>query len=72
MIDLINPLKAVRPALVLLACFTATTWAREKPVNVLMIMADDIGFECFSSYGSQEYSTPRLEALAKAGIRFGN
>jgi arylsulfatase A len=71
-IDLINPLKAVRPALVLLACFTATTWAREKPVNVLMIMADDIGFECFSSYGSQEYSTPRLDALAKTGIRFEN
>ena len=46
--------------------------AAEKPVNVLLIMADDIGFECFSSYGSEEYSTPRLDALAAAGIRFEN
>lgn len=46
--------------------------AAEKPMNVLLIMADDIGFECFSSYGSKEYSTPRLDALAEAGIRFEN
>lgn len=46
----------------------AATWA--KPVNVIMIMADDVGAECFSSYGSKEYQTPRLDALAAKGIRF--
>ena len=40
--------------------------------NVIMILADDVGFECFSSYGSKEYHTPRLDALAKEGIRFTN
>lgn len=40
--------------------------------NVVLIMADDVGFECFSSYGSREYSTPRLDALAAKGIRFEN
>jgi len=44
----------------------------EKPVNVVLIMADDVGFECFGCYGSHEYSTPRLDALAAAGIRFVN
>ncbi len=46
--------------------------AQEKPLNVVLIMADDVGFECFSSYGSREYSTPRLDALAAQGIRFEN
>lgn len=49
-----------------LVCFA------DKPTNVVLIMADDIGFECFSSYGSKEYSTPRLDALALQGIRFSN
>ena len=43
-----------------------------KPVNVVLIMGDDVGFECFSSYGSEEYHTPRLDALAEQGIRFTN
>lgn len=43
-----------------------------NPVNVVMIMADDVGFECFSAYGSKEYKTPRIDALAAQGIRFLN
>ncbi|MDB4676678.1 sulfatase-like hydrolase/transferase [bacterium] len=46
------------------------SYAKEKKLNVLLIMADDVGFECFSSYGSKEYSTPNLDALAESGIRF--
>lgn len=43
--------------------------AADKP-NILLIMADDLGFECLSCYGSDSYSTPRLDALAKGGMRF--
>ncbi len=46
--------------------------AKDVPLNVLLIMADDIGFECFSSYGSKEYMTPRIDALCKQGVRFTN
>ncbi len=46
--------------------------ASDGPPNILLIMADDIGYECFSAYGSKEYSTPRLDALAETGIRFDN
>ena len=41
--------------------------ASEKP-NVILILCDDVGFECFGSYGSQEYATPRLDALAAKGV----
>lgn len=47
----------------------------EEPVgrrNVVMIMADDVGYECFGCYGSEEYKTSRLDALAAGGIRFTN
>ena len=48
-----------------------TLFASDQP-NIVLIMADDVGYECFSSYGSREYSTPRLDALAEEGIRFEN
>ncbi len=33
-------------------------------------MADDIGFECYSGYGSEYYSTPRIDQLASTGAQF--
>ena len=41
----------------------------QKP-NVILIMADDIGFECLSINGSKSYKTPILDSLAKNGINF--
>ncbi|MEM7655119.1 MAG: sulfatase-like hydrolase/transferase [Bacteroidota bacterium] len=38
--------------------------------NVILIMADDMGYECLSSNGSLRYQTPRLDALAEQGLRF--
>ena len=40
--------------------------------NVVLIMADDIGYECYESYGSTSYKTPVLNRLAKEGMRFAN
>ncbi|MEX2566246.1 MAG: sulfatase-like hydrolase/transferase [Cyclobacteriaceae bacterium] len=40
-----------------------------KP-NIILIMADDMGYEGLSSYGSLSYNTPFLDSLAKEGIRF--
>lgn len=42
----------------------------EKKPNVILIMADDMGYECLSSNGSLEYETPHLDNLAANGIRF--
>ena len=38
--------------------------------NIVFIMADDVGYEAFGSYGSTQYRTPRLDELASAGVRF--
>jgi arylsulfatase len=44
--------------------------AADKP-NVLLILADDLGFADLGCYGS-EIETPHLDALAKNGVRFRN
>lgn len=43
-----------------------------KKTNVVLIMADDFGFECLSVNGGSSYATPRLDRLASEGIRFTN
>ena len=43
----------------------------EQP-NIILIMADDLGRECLSSYGSASYQTPNLDKLAEQGVRFEN
>ena len=40
--------------------------------NVVLIMADDAGVELFGAYGSTQYRTPRLDALAAIGARFSH
>lgn len=47
----------------------STVLAAEKP-NVVLIMADDFGYECVSSNGSQSCKTPHLDQLAATGARF--
>ncbi len=41
----------------------------EKAPNILLIMADDMGYADIGCYGS-EIATPNLDQLAKEGIRF--
>lgn len=45
------------------------TAQRRRP-NVVLIMADDIGFECYGAYGSTHYKTPRFDKLCRTGTRF--
>ncbi|WP_349316698.1 sulfatase-like hydrolase/transferase [Chitinophaga sp. MM2321] len=45
---------------------------KAKKVNIILIMADDMGYECLSSYGSASYYTPNLDKLAGMGVRFEN
>lgn len=40
----------------------------EKP-NVVLIMADDVSWECFGCYGAEDYETPNIDALAAEGVR---
>ena len=38
--------------------------------NVVLIVADDLGYGDLSSYGAPDIRTPNLDKLAHAGIRF--
>ena len=44
--------------------------ASSQPLNIVLIMADDVGYECFGAYGSKQYKTPRLDKLADTGVKF--
>ncbi|MCE3014394.1 MAG: sulfatase [Pirellula sp.] len=41
-----------------------------RPPNVVLILADDLGWSDLQCYGSQFYKTPHMDALAKQGVRF--
>lgn len=38
--------------------------------NIVLILADDLGYECLGCNGGTSYRTPHLDALAAGGIRF--
>lgn len=44
--------------------------AQPKRPNILLILADDLGYECLGSYGGTSYKTPNLDRMAGEGIRF--
>jgi arylsulfatase A-like enzyme len=68
-----------KPSLTLIASLVAALFAVVPPVeaqqakkpNIVMIVADDMGFADLGSYGS-EIRTPNMDALAKQGVRFTN
>src|SRR5688572_24807561 len=43
--------------------------AERKP-NIILIMADDFGYEAVTANGGQSYQTPHLDRLAATGMRF--
>jgi arylsulfatase A len=45
---------------------------RAKGPNVILIMADDVGYEWFGCYGGKDAKTPNIDALAATGTRFAN
>jgi arylsulfatase A len=54
---------------VLFALLGGPLTAATKP-NIILIMADDFGYECVTANGGQSYQTPNLDRLAASGMRF--
>jgi len=57
-------------ALTLLLSAPAATAASAPRPNVVIIMADDMGYADLSAYGNDRFKTPHLDALAREGLRF--
>ncbi len=56
-------------SLVLLLGFSSSQVFAETP-NVIVIMADDLGYGDVSCYGATELKTPHIDKLAQEGLRF--
>ncbi|HAL13192.1 MAG TPA: Cerebroside-sulfatase, partial [Planctomycetaceae bacterium] len=54
--------------LTLAAGFVDQAFAK-KPTNVILILADDVGFEGLGCFGGRSYQTPRLDDLASQGMK---
>jgi arylsulfatase len=71
-----NPLIIISAALLvagIAVAFTGTGMAAQqgKRPNILLIVADDLGYSDLGSYGG-EINTPVLDNLSKKGVRFTN
>ncbi|MBI5395372.1 MAG: sulfatase-like hydrolase/transferase [Verrucomicrobia bacterium] len=49
--------------------FSFATASTAKP-NIVLILADDLGYECVGADGCTSYKTPVLDKLAASGVRF--
>ena len=56
--------------LVLWIFMTGSRTTCAAPANIVLIMADDLGYECLGVNGSISYQTPHLDAIAAKGLRF--
>ena len=58
-----------RFAIATLFLAAATTVSAQTP-NIVLIYADDLGYGDVSAYGANALTTPNIDRLAKAGLRF--
>lgn len=56
---------------VLCSLFAASAWAAEtaRP-NIVLVLADDLGYGDLHCFGAKDVQTPNLDALAADGLRF--
>jgi arylsulfatase A len=51
---------------------TSSLFAQNSQPNIVLILADDMGFECVGANGGTSYQTPNIDKMARQGIRFEN
>lgn len=57
-------------SVLLMLLFSGFPVVAAPKTNIILIMADDIGYECFGFAGSSQYRTPRLDQLVDEGMSF--
>ncbi|SVC54131.1 uncharacterized protein METZ01_LOCUS306985, partial [marine metagenome] len=56
-------------AFILICLVTSSVQAAKRP-NLVLILADDLGWADLSCYGNDLHETPNLDRLARQGVRF--
>jgi len=56
--------------ILLLTCLVIFVEAQKKPPNIILILADDLGYGDLGCYGQQKIETPHLDRMARDGMRF--
>lgn len=56
--------------LLVMAANIASAIGVERRPNIILIVADDLGYECIGANGGTSYQTPVLDKLAATGVRF--
>ena len=67
--------KSYRPIAIAFSALAATIalQAQEvRPPNVILLVADDLGYGDLQCYGAKNVETPNVDALARSGIQFTN
>ncbi|MEO2010441.1 MAG: arylsulfatase [Pirellulaceae bacterium] len=62
--------KSLIIAAAVLAVVNASAHGETTKPNVVYILLDDAGYGDLSCYGQKKFSTPRIDTLAKQGLRF--
>src|SRR5262245_51332802 len=57
---------------VALLCLASFTFAQSNRPNIVVIVADDLGYADVGIHGSKDIPTPNIDSLAASGIRFTN
>jgi len=56
--------------LISMLCLHCSESSIEQKPNIVLILADDLGWNQIGCYGSDYYKTPNIDKLAKEGMRF--
>jgi arylsulfatase A-like enzyme len=65
-----NAPKLTRRSFLSAAAATSALAQSQPKTNVILIMADDFGYECLRANGGTSYKTPNLDRMAATGVRF--
>lgn len=70
MLHRLTPLALLAAAIVLFGWASASLAADAGRPNIVVIIADDLGYHDVGFHGCEDVPTPHLDSLAKSGVRF--